>query len=139
MAAMIAVRILGGGLFDRTNKRKLLMTVLALLVLFFVMIPRAGSPVAFYLLACLYGLCIGVALPLINALLFSASPPLLRGLNTNLTLFALDAAYFLMPYLGGLLIAFGMGFDILFYAGAGFVFLSLTLVLSLARQEKANP
>jgi hypothetical protein len=69
----------------------------------------------------------GVILPLLNALLFSASPPALRGLNTNMTLFVLDAAYFGMPYFGGVLIALGAGFDVLFYTGAGFVALSLVL------------
>ena len=77
----------------------------------------------------------GIILPLLNALLFSASAPPLRGLNTNLTMFTMDAGYFIMPYLGGIIIAFGAGFDILFYISAGFILLSLSLVVLLTRLQ----
>lgn len=135
MVTMISVRAFGGKIFDRMNKSRLLQIGLALLILCFILIPQAGAPAMFYLLAGLYGLCMGVILPLINAMLFSASPPPLRGLNTNLTLFTLDAAYFLTPYLGGTLIAFGAAFSVLFYAGAAFTLLSLTLIAALARRQ----
>ncbi|HLZ19230.1 MAG TPA: hypothetical protein VKO67_06440, partial [Smithellaceae bacterium] len=74
-------------------------------------------------------------LPVLSALLFSASAPGLRGLNTNMTLFAMDAGFFLTPYLGGLLIALGAGFDILFYTAAGFV---LTCVFFMAVFSRKN-
>jgi cytochrome c biogenesis protein CcdA len=45
-------------------------------------------------------------------------------------------AYFLMPYLGGLLIAFGAGFGLLFYVAAGFVSLSLAFIMNLSRRQK---
>jgi len=47
-------------------------------------------------------------------------------------------AYFLMPYLGGLLITFGKGFGLLFYVAAGFVVLSLMFVMNLSHRQK-NP
>jgi MFS family permease len=127
MATMILVRVVGAFLFDRMNKFSMLQKALVLLIPCLVLLPHAAFPSAYYLLAALYGLCMGVILPLLNALLFSASPPALRGLNTNMTLFVLDAAYFGMPYFGGVLIALGAGFDVLFYTGAGFVALSLVL------------
>ncbi len=127
MATMIAVRAFGAALFDRMNKLSTLQKALALLIPCMILLPHATFPVYYYLLAGIYGLCLGVSLPLLNALLFSASPPSLRGLNTNMTLFAMDAAYFVMPYLGGTLITSGTGFDALFYIAAGFVILSLTL------------
>lgn len=135
MVAMISVRALGGVLFDRMNKLSVLQIGLALLIPCLVLLPHAGSGVLFYVLAAFYGSCLGIVLPLTIALLFSASPPSLRGLNTNLNLFTLDVAYFLMPYLGGGLIALGAGFEILFYSAAGFVLLSLALVMALARQQ----
>ncbi|MHB9097990.1 MAG: MFS transporter [Syntrophales bacterium] len=138
MVAMIAVRAVGGVLFDRMNKLTALRMGLVLLIPCLILLPHAGSRGAFYLLAGVYGLCLGIILPLTIALLFSASPPPLRGLNTNLNLFTMDVAYFLLPYLGGILIAFGAGFEILFYIAAGFVVLSLALVMVLARQQK-NP
>ncbi len=131
MATMIAVRLLGGGLFDRFNKLRLFQSGLAGLALCFALLPAAGSRTSFLLVGSCYGLAMGVALPLLNALLFSASPPPLRGLNTNLTLFALDGGYFVMPYLGGSLIAAGAGFEALFYLGAGAALLTLALTLGL--------
>jgi MFS family permease len=139
MLTMIAVRALGGMIFDRLNKQHLLQAGLVLLILCLLTLPHAGSRVAFYLLAGVYGLSVGVALPLLNALLFSASPAPLRGLNTNMTLFALDAGYFLTPYLGGMLVAFGAGFDVLFYTGAGCVMLSLMLISSPAYRQEKTP
>jgi hypothetical protein len=133
MVAMIAVRAFGSTLFNRMNKLVVLQVGLLLLIPCFLALPHADARMAFYLLACVYGLSLGVSLPLLTALLFSASPPQLRGLNTNLNLFTLDMAYFLMPYLGGTLIAFGAGFEILFYNAAGVVLLSLVLIMTVAR------
>ncbi|OPY93478.1 MAG: Major Facilitator Superfamily protein [Syntrophaceae bacterium PtaU1.Bin231] len=131
MLTMIAVRALGTALFDKMDKPIAFRAGLGLLLPCLIAIPHAGSPAAYYLLALLYGFCMGIVLPLLNALLFSASPPALRGLNTNLGLFTLDLAYFLLPYLGGTVLAFGAGFDLLFYGGAGFALLSLALSVSL--------
>jgi len=133
MVAMIAVRAFGGALFDRINKLVMLRIGLLLWIPCFIALPHADAQTAFYLLAGLYGLSLGVSLPLLTALLFSASPPQLRGLNTNLNLFTLDMAYFLMPYLGGMLIVLGAGFEVLFYSAAGVVLLSLVLIMTIAR------
>jgi MFS family permease len=138
MVTMISVRAFGGALFDKMDKLILLQVSLVLLVPCFIALPHADVRALFYLLAGAYGLCMGVSLPLLNALLFSASPPLLRGLNTNLSLFTLDMAYFLMPYMGGLLIAFGAGFELLFYVAAGFVLLSLASVMNLTRLPNSH-
>ena len=139
MLTMIAVRAFGGTLFDRMNKQRMLQAGLVLLILCLLTIPHVRFRVSFYLLAGVYGLSVGVVLPLLNALLFSVSPAPLRGLNTNLTLFTMDAGYFITPYLGGILVAFGAKFDILFYAGAGFVMLSLAFVATLAYLQGKKP
>lgn len=136
MVTLIAVRLFGSAIFDRTNKLYVFQAGLVFLILCLVLLSHVGTRFSFYLLAGLYGICMGIILPLLNALLFTASPPPLRGLNTNLTLFALDAGYFIMPYTGGMIIAIGGGFDILFYLGAGFVFFSLFLILLLTRFQR---
>ncbi len=135
MAAMIAMRVFGVMLFDRIKKLPLLKTGLALLVPCIIMLPNVGSSLSYYLLAGLYGLCLGVILPLLNALLFLASPPPLRGLNTNMTLFMMDAGYFLTPFAGGAVIAWGAEFGTLFYIAAGFTLLSLALVATMSNIE----
>jgi len=136
MVTMIAVRTFGGALLDRVDRRVVLQAGFLLLIPCFIALPHADVPVIFYLLAGLYGLSMGVSLPLLNALLFSASPPLLRGLNTNLNLFMLDMAYFLMPYFGGVLLAFGAGFEALFYLAA--LWTAIAMALSVMLHSRGN-
>lgn len=138
MVTMIAVRVFGGALLDRFNKPAMVRTGLVLLIPCFVALPFAETRTALYLLAGLYGLCIGVIMPLLSAMLFSASPPPMRGLNTNLSLFTLDMAYFLMPYLGGVLLTFGTDFDVLFFIAAGFVLLTLALTAALSQKLRQS-
>ncbi len=138
MATMIAVRLFGAAVFDRLNKLRLLMIVLVLLILCLIALPNAGMLSLYYLLAVVYGGSMGIALPILNALIFSASAPALRGLNTNMTLFTLDAGYFLTPYLGGMLITLGAGFGALFYVAAGFTLLCLTLIMALDCRKKGE-
>jgi hypothetical protein len=135
MLTMICVRAFGTVLFDKMDKFRTFRGGLALLLPCLIALPHAASPAAYYGLALLYGFCMGIVLPLLNALLFSASPPSLRGLNTNLGMLTLDLAYLLLPYLGGTLLAFGMEFELLFYGAAGFVLLSIALVWSLAGRQ----
>jgi len=138
MITMIAVRAFGAALFDKANKISTLQKALMLLIPCLILLPHANSPVAYYLLAAIYGLCIGLILPLLNAVLFSASLPCLRGLNTNMTLFTMDAAYFVIPYVGGLMISLGADFDFLFYMAAGFILLCLFLMITLARRDRKD-
>lgn len=137
MLTMIAVRSAGTALFDRLDKSRLLMGALTALVACLIALPGVRSGSAFFLLAALYGGSVGIAIPVLNALLFSASRPALRGLNTNMTLFAMDAGYFLTPYVCGALIAVGADFGLLFYAAASFAFLSLLSIFAL-RLSSAN-
>ncbi len=136
MAAMIMVRVFGSALLDKMNKLIVLRVGLAFLIPCFIALPYAGIPAVFYALAGLYGLSMGLNVPILNALLFSASPPLMRGLNTNLALFTLDMAYFLIPYLGGALLAFGAEFSVLFYLAAVWTALTLALCALPARYWK---
>jgi len=132
MATMITVRAFGSLVFDRMNKWRTLQFGLVLLIMCLAALPHSTAHMPFYLLAGLYGFCMGLILPLLNALLFLESPPPLRGLNTNLTMFTMDAGYFIMPYMGGTIIAFGGGFNVLYYIGAGFIFLALSFVMPFA-------
>jgi predicted MFS family arabinose efflux permease len=135
-ATMIAVRLVGAALFDRVNKLRLMMTVLALLMLCMIALPNVSNPATYYLLAVVYGGTMGIALPVLNALIFSASAPALLGLNTSMGLFAIDAGYFITPYLGGMLITQGADFGKLFYMAAGFTLLCLALILMAGRRVK---
>lgn len=135
MVAMIVVRAFGGLVIDRLDKFLLLTAALAVLLCCFLLFPRVGAPSLYYSLAGLYGVSMGVILPILNALLFAASSPAMRGVNTNFSLFMMDAGYFLTPYLGGMLVAGGAGFGSVFVGGAGFVLLALILVVVLAQRQ----
>lgn len=134
-AAMIAVRALGGRFFDKGDKVKRIALLTLLLIPFFVLLGHERSPHTFYALAGYYGLCIGAILPQLNAVMVLISPPHLRGLNINLSLFAMDAAFFLTPYFGGALIAAGWSFSTLFTVYGGLLGLGLAMILALWRRK----
>ena len=136
MVTMIAVRLFGAAMFDRVNKLRLLMIVLVLLVLCLIALPNVSTLSGYYLLAVVYGGTMGIALPILNALIFSASAPALRGLNTSMGMFTIDAGYFITPYLGGMLITLGADFGTLFYVAAGFTLLCLALILMVGWRAK---
>ena len=135
MVTMIAVRAFGGALFDRMNKLVVLQIGLLLLIPCFIALPHADASNG--LLPA--GGCVRIMSgrkpsPAYCPAFFGFPAASLRGLNTNLNLFTLDMAYFLMPYLGGMLITLGAGFEVLFYSAAGVVLLSLLLVMTVAHR-----
>lgn len=131
MVTMIAVRALGGPVFDKVDKTGTLLAGFALLMLCFLLFSRIPGGLIYQGLAVLYGFSMGVILPQINALIFTFSAPGLRGLNTNLGLFVMDMGYFITPALGGALVGLKAGYTIPFEAGAGLALLALVLVLVL--------
>jgi MFS family permease len=62
-----------------------------------------------------YGFCMGVSLPLVNALIFDISAPALRGFNSNMGLFMMDAGFFSSPYLAAFLLSSPDHFPRLFF------------------------
>lgn len=111
-AMMIAVRLLGSTVFDRFDKSRPAMVCLAVLAGAFLALPYARGW-GFLCLAGVFGLVWGVVMPLLNAMVFDASPPHLRGVNLNLTLVAMQGGFFLGPLAGGLVLA-ASGYAVLF-------------------------
>lgn len=130
---MIALRLVGGSFFDRIDKIIALEVFTFLLVPFFVMLGKVDSDGMLQLLAVCYGLSMGFIMPLLNSVLFLASPPHLRGVNTNLALFIMDAAFFLSPCAGGAFIASGGSYGSLFRVCAGFLVVNLVLLAVMAK------
>ncbi|MHC1726309.1 MAG: MFS transporter [Syntrophobacteraceae bacterium] len=135
-AMMILVRASGGIWMDKINKLKALIVFMVFLIPFFVLLSFVKSPALLYLLAGWYGLCVGVILPLLNSVMFLLSPPHLRGLNTNLSLFMMDAGFFLSPYFGGLWLSGGFSVGSLFNFCAGFLTLALVLLLVIGQRGR---
>lgn len=105
----IATRIFFGPFFDRFDKGILAAASLLLFAGSVLMLGAGNSLAVFYTAAVLFGVGVGSASPVMNALMFLISPPQDRGLNTNLMLEMVDAGFVVGPTACGL--ALSAGFD----------------------------
>ncbi|MBG0790230.1 MAG: MFS transporter [Desulfovibrionaceae bacterium] len=113
-AATIGVRVFCGRLLDRLDRFAMLLVVLAGLSAVIALFSLAGESAAFLVLAGAYGAAMGFAIPQLNAAMFDISPAHLRGFNTNMMLFTMDAGYVFGPLLAGGLLAAGVPTEHLF-------------------------
>lgn len=134
-AASIAVRVLAGPYYDRLPRRMAAMLAMLALGACIGLFAWARAAAPFLALACAYGLCLGVALPLVNASMFLESEPRFRGMNMNLMLFMMDAGYVLGPLAGGALTAGAGGYGTLFAVAAASVTAGAALLAPLAAKE----
>ncbi len=123
----IGVRLLGGRLLDRWHKGRFLGVSLIGLAVAYGLFARVTGVKMFYLLALLFGLCWGVALPLLNGLLFDLSEPRLRPLNANLGLEMFQGGFFLGPLAGGWIL-YRFDYKALFDACALMILVAIGLV-----------
>ncbi len=130
--ASIAMRVVAGPLYDRLPKELLLVAALAGLAGCMLGFAATSTDRGLLGLAALYGACLGVALPVANAVMFSRSPAPLRGVNLNLMMFMMDLGYVAGPAMGGGLLAAGLGYPLLFLACAAFAAAAGLLLLPLA-------
>lgn len=130
-AAAIAVRLLAGPLYDRLPKEVVLASALVCLAGCMVGFAVAAGPQRLLVLAVAYGVSLGLAMPLLNAVMFGHSPPAMRGATMNLMLFMMDASYVFGPLAGGALLAGGAGFPGLFLVAAACALVSGLLVTPL--------
>ena len=137
MVTMLAVRAAGGSLFDRTDKRHLLAAGLVVMGASVQGLVMVTTEAPFLAIALAYGLGVGVAMPLLNAVLFTCSPAPYRGLSINMGLCTMDAAYCLAPYAGGAAVALGASFGTLFSAAALAVVLAVVAVLAIRPETRA--
>jgi predicted MFS family arabinose efflux permease len=111
---MIAVRLIGGYLFDRFSKVVLCASGLALSGISCAMIPySSASHIFLYASAVLAGTGWGIAMPLQSALMFDVSEPESRALTQNLLIAMMQAGFFAGPLAAGIIISYS-GFSILF-------------------------
>lgn len=130
---MILVRVTGGKALDKVNKVPTLIVFSSLLIGWFLFLGSAPAMPMVYLPALYYGLCIGVISPLLSSALFLVSPEPFRGLNTNLSLFMMDAGFFLSPFIGGMLLNVGYSLPVLFCICAGLFTVIVILLLPLSK------
>ncbi len=131
----ILVRLVGGRVMDRGDKPKLLLFSLILLFAGYLLLAMSRSHGVFFALAVLFGLGWGVALPLLNGLVFDYSPPRLRPLNANLGLEMFQGGFFFGPLLGGALLSLG-SYTGLFVACGGLILVAVALLIPILSREK---
>lgn len=137
--ATIAVRVLGMGRLDRLNPGKttgLALIFLAVLTPCFALAPAfglEGDQPALLGMAVLYGLALGLSMPLLNAAMYRVSADNLRAANMNLLLVALDAGFILGPIIGGWALGADLGLSSLFVICGGLMLAAALFVLPVAR------
>jgi predicted MFS family arabinose efflux permease len=129
----IAVRLFGGPFFDKTSKPRFLAYSLIGLVIAYPILANTSGKVLFYALGLFFGLCWGVAMPLLSGLLFDSSPARLRALNTNLGVEMFQGGLFFGPMIGGWILE-AWDYRVLFYVCGALILLSLGLIPLLGKK-----
>lgn len=134
--AVIVMRLGGSSFFDRVDKKHVLLGAGFLLCLALYSFGYLYGQTMFLLVAAMYGACIGIILPLLNAAMFLVSVPNMRGLNTNLMLFMMDAGYVVGPFMGASIMGLGYSYSVLFGVAACCALLG---VVCVSRLHGLNP
>ncbi|MCK5529155.1 MAG: MFS transporter [Kiritimatiellae bacterium] len=130
---MIVERLLLNKFFDRANKALLIIISLLTFTAALVTLGLSSSSTQLYIAACIYGLGLGAASPLMNGLMFTISKPIYRGLNTNLMLEMVDSGFFIGPTLCGLALAAGLAPKMIILICAGMIMLAVTFIIPLIK------
>ncbi len=136
--ATILVRIACGKILDKVNRAAMLALFLVVLSLCFFFFSLAQTPGSILILAGLYGVCLGFVMPQLNAAMFVISPHHLRGLNTNMMLFTMDAGFWMGPVLAGMLLSVGADYAELFAVFAVLPLAGAVIAWSLVRMLGAT-
>jgi len=113
-AATITVRVVGGRVLDRLNRGLALQLTFLGLAVLVPLFAYAGAPGILLFMAVLYGTGMALTMPLVNSSMLSISPPRMRTYNANLLMIAVDAGFFVGPFLGGAIMAADAGHAVLF-------------------------
>lgn len=133
----IMVRLLAGHLFDRGSKPLLLAVSCTILFIAYLVLANTTGTVLFYSLGLIFGLAWGVAMPLLNGILFDISPTKYRALNANLGLEMFQGGLFLGPIAGGMILG-GFSCRVLYYFCCVLILICLCMTPFLRREKKNN-
>ncbi len=124
----IGIRIVFGRFFDLLPKSRLLGGALLLLSAAFYVLTMVSGLAGLLVLAVAFGLGWGLAMPMVNAILFDLSKPEMRAFNTNLGFEVFQGGFFLGPFLGAWVVQ-ALGYSGLFTACAGACLVGAALML----------
>jgi predicted MFS family arabinose efflux permease len=132
--AEIAVRLVGGSLFDRGNKSLALAGSMGLLGAGFIAMASVNGAYMFYALGIFLGLGWGLAMPLLNGLMFDLSRPRFRALNSNLAMEMFQCGFFLGPLAGNVVLV-KWGYAEMYYLCAAVTLAGMFLAFRLGRKS----
>ncbi|MBF0475106.1 MAG: MFS transporter [Deltaproteobacteria bacterium] len=133
----IFVRLVAGKLFDRISKVILLAGSAAWLILGYLALANCSTAAGLYILGAFLGLGWGVAMPVINGLMFDVSSSRHRPLLTNL-LFEMYQGGFLLGPVVGTYVMNHQGYRALYYVCGGLVAIALVMTPFIRIHPKAD-
>lgn len=132
----IGIQLAAGSLFSRIAKIPLIIGSLAAITLGYLALAHIPGKMALYALGIFLGLGWGIAMPVLNALMFDISPVHFRGLNTNLGVQMFQGGFFLGPLAGAFVLTHGT-FRALYYLCALLTLVAAALTLLLTAKKEA--
>jgi hypothetical protein len=84
-------------------------------------------------MAALYGVGMALTMPLVNSSMLSISTPRMRTYNANLLMIAVDAGFFVGPFLGGAIMAADGSHAVLFGVSGAIMLAAGVCVRPVAR------
>jgi MFS family permease len=135
---MIALRLLGGRLFDAFDKVRIVIATFVIIAVGYVALDNLPGAWAISLVAIIFGIGMGMGQPTFQGLMFEVSPARFRPLNANLILFATQAGVFLGPVLGGALVA-RWGYHGYFMFSVGLMLAAAAISVLLTAKPKQYP
>jgi len=132
-AATISVRVVGGRLLDRLNRGLALQLTFLGLGVLVPLFAYAGAPGLLLVMAALYGVGMALTMPLVNSSMLSISTPRMRTYNANLLMIAVDAGFFVGPFLGGAIMAADGSHAVLFGVSGAIMLAAGVCVRPVAR------
>lgn len=110
MGVMIAIRLLGGRIFDKLSKVALVAIALVITGTGFGLLRVMPDQTWLLPIAVLFGLGMGLCVPPLNALMYLNTSPKFRGYNANMMMLVLHIGSFVGAFFGSWIIDFG-GYD----------------------------
>lgn len=135
--AEVGVRLLAGRMLDKLRKEKVLLVALGLLELGYAALANVVGPYTFYGVGLFLGLGWGMAMPLLNGLVFDVSEPRFRALNTNLVFQMFQGGFLVGPIVGGAVLS-GYGYGLMFYSCGAMILMAMCFAAPMVVGTRAR-
>ena len=117
MGVMVAIRLVGGGIFDTFSKVVLVSLSLLITGAGFVLLYVMPTPAWAFYIAVVFGIGMGFCIPPLNSLMYLVTKPEYRGYNANMMMLTVHLGTFSGPCVGSLIIGAG-GYELFLMVAA---------------------